>query len=154
MKTLYESILDDEDILMSNAKRDIIARSIYEKLINCETLERTELNWMNNNVSVLVINRPQLLELIQCLLEINCNISLNWLDVSKITDMSSIFSNSNFNGDISKWNVSKVKDMSNMFSNSNFNRDISKWNVSKVKDIQWMFEECSIKEEYKPKFNK
>ncbi len=38
-----------------------------------------------------------------------------------------------FNGDISKWDVSKVTDMHSMFFKANFNGDISKWNVSNVK---------------------
>jgi len=34
------------------------------------------------------------------------------------------------NGDISNWNVSGVTDMRNMFTESTFNQDISMWNVS------------------------
>ena len=69
--------------------------------------------------------------------EFNGDIS-EW-DVSKVTDMDSLFYLSPFNGDISKWNVSKVTDMSYMFSGSEFNGDISKWNVSNVTDMRYMF---------------
>ena len=64
---------------------------------------------------------------------------LNFIDTSKIDDMSKLFYLSEFNGDISKWDVSKVRDMSYMFSDSVFNGDISKWDVSKVKNMSYMF---------------
>ena len=58
---------------------------------------------------------------------------LNFIDTSKITDMSALFESSRFNGDISKWDVSNVRNMNEMFCDSEFNGDISKWNVSNVK---------------------
>ena len=72
--------------------------------------------------------------------------SLNWIDVSYISNFNSLFFQSKFNGNISRWNTSRATDMSYMFYQSKFNGDISSWNVSKVKDMSGMF--------YESKFNK
>merc|ERR1719473_359683 len=62
------------------------------------------------------------------------NGDLSKWDVSRVTDMSFMFSDaSSFNGDLSKWDVSKVTFMIDMFYNAfSFKGDLSKWNVSKL----------------------
>ena len=104
---------------------------------------------------------------------------ISYWDVSNVTNMYCMFLDCKFfNQDISKWDVSKVSNMSYMFYDcASFNQDISGWDVSNVTDMEFMFEwcksfnqdisnwdvsnvtihrgifyNCSIEDEYKPKF--
>ena len=69
------------------------------------------------------------------------NADLNDIDVSKITSMSTLFTEAafEFNGDISQWDVSNVTNMNGMFSSTEFNGDISQWNVSNVTNMNDIF---------------
>ena len=89
-------------------------------------------------------------ELIKNIVEIfnSGKTNLNFIDTSKITDMSNLFDSGNYNKsldniDISKWNVSNVKYMQFMFDGyENFNCDLSNWDVSKVENMKGMFSWC------------
>jgi surface protein len=65
-------------------------------------------------------------------------------DVSRVTDMSNLFSDMpTFNEPISNWNVSNVTSMANMFYGCTyFNQDLSNWDVSRVTDMSRMFYQC------------
>lgn len=42
--------------------------------------------------------------------------NLNWIDTSKVTDMSYLFNSSSMNFNISEWDVSNVEKMDAMFA--------------------------------------
>jgi len=69
---------------------------------------------------------------------------LNFIDVSKIDDMSFLFDRLNPGKiDVSSWDVSNVEMMQGMFAHcENFDADLTGWDVSKVKTFRWMFEDC------------
>jgi len=70
-------------------------------------------------------------------------LDLSQWDVSKVTDMSSMFSYSKLEsvGDLSHWDVSKVEYMDGMFAVSQLQSvgDLSHWDISKMKDMCSMF---------------
>lgn len=81
---------------------------------------------------------------------------LNFIDTSKITDMSYLFRRS-YDKDrvddssqfyirdikIDSWDTSNVTNMYRMFSGQmHFNCDLSTWNVSNVEDIDFAFHGC------------
>ena len=90
-------------------------------------------------------NREHLKQLIaEAIQEKGPECSLNFIDVSSVSDMHYMFHNSQFNGDISEWNVSSVRNMRGMFAYSSFNGDISEWDVSSVRDMRGMFDDSQF----------
>jgi surface protein len=66
-------------------------------------------------------------------------------DVSKVTDMSNLFSLQDFNEDISNWDVCNVKNMRSMFEGAgSFNQPIGIWDVSKVTNMYMMFAGANV----------
>ena len=102
------------------------------------------LDLMTSNKKIVAQDKEQLGKIISAAIRNYGNrCSLNFIDVSNVTDMSQLFSmrhsRHHFNGDISQWDVSNVKNMASMFVGSEFKGDISKWNVSKVETKNRMF---------------
>ena len=86
-------------------------------------------------------NKNELLKIVNCYSYNYKRDSLNWLDVSEITDMSDLFYDTMYNGDISNWDVSNVTNMKQMFRHSYYEHDLSKWDVSNVQNMSYMFVE-------------
>ena len=87
-------------------------------------------------------NRIQLEQLIDYAFKHNIY-DLNFIDTSKITNMSNLFMNCEYDIDVSNWDVSNVTGMFFMFGHcKQFNCDLSHWNISEVKDMKNMFAGC------------
>ena len=117
--------------LMSKLENKTLSKQDIEELVKLSKL--TNLKYTVNSTGALE-------DIVDYIDSIDHNANLNWIDTSKLRDMSALFVNKyEFNGDISQWDVSKVENMSRMFESSGFNGDISQWNVSKVKNMRRMF---------------
>ena len=122
--------------------------AVYGK-INREDIKDYEIEYLNDCVSIVnVDDKYSLHKVVEFYDNFYPNNSLNWLDVSGITDMSKLFSGTyrktnKYNGDISKWDTSNVTNMRYMFNFAElFNQSIGDWDVSKVTDMCYMFYEA------------
>lgn len=157
---------------MGKVKLLLSERRIIECAIDGVDEDGDYHDWGNPAVKTIVVrNRKHLDALIEyvrveadsaigheslcCISKINGNVvdlgvtlDLNFLDVSKVTDMSGLFKGFDVSPypeegwfckirlDISKWNVSKVTKMAHMFEGCDHVDfgDLSKWDRSKVTD--------------------
>ena len=134
---LDNSTIDTEDISMHDEICSEIDRWIHRGTQPSFDVQRLPDGFYS------VSDKNELSKIIESCMSLYGNeCSLNWIDVSKMKEMSCLFVDSSFNGDISRWNVSNVTDMRAMFKGSYFNSDISRWNVSRVQYMQLMFNGC------------
>ncbi len=138
-----DSVADTyESFLVKNER--ILLAYFQNGEANLDKLDSGFLNLIDLDLPI-ATNKYQLKSLIDEAIKANgWRCDLNFIDVSRVTDMSHLFSDSQFNGDISKWNVSNVTNMGCMFNRSKFNGDISKWNVSNVTNMCLMFSESKF----------
>ena len=88
-------------------------------------------------------NRVQLVQLIDYAFK-HKQYDLNFIDTSKITDMSGLFACIAHDFDVSGWDVSNAKNIGYIFYKcKNFKaKGIENWNVSKVLDMSCAFTGC------------
>ena len=120
-------------------------------------LSKSEQDWINYNKGkgknkVQPKSKEELIKIINDSFEKGVY-DLNFIDTSKITDMSELFylgvklrkfdKSIQKSINISDWDVSNVTDMNHMFNKCTyFNCDLSRWDVSNVKDMSYMFQFC------------
>ena len=112
----------------------------YYNVLNGTVIE-DEIKELNSLVSVAVPkDKNELRKIIEFYSKNYPEDSLNWLDVSGITDMSYLFKETVYNGDISKWDTSNVINMEGLFNYAyKFNTSIDDWDVSNVTNMCCMF---------------
>ena len=88
-------------------------------------------------------NKMQLKQLVDYAFKHNIY-DLNFIDTSKITDMSELFININHNFDVSSWDVSNVTNMGCTFYKCSMftGKGLENWDVSNVTNMYRMFTWC------------
>ena len=121
--------------LIDSINTGVIYRSLKEIINNPNNFHRFK-------GLIPAVDRDHLKELIWIGQELFGNDgNFNWIDTSKVTDMSKLFQYSDFNGHIELWDTSNVTNMEYMFAYAReFNQPIGDWNVSNVTNIRGMFE--------------
>ena len=147
MNSYIKHIIEAFDFNSVDKKKKVInaadiIKDILQKIQERRELSDAEYSILETYIGIYeVSDNDELKQVIKYFINLfgnDCN--LNWINVSKVRSMDSLFNESEFTGDISKWDVSGVKYMDHMFYNSVFNGDISNWNVSNVQDMTAMFQ--------------
>ena len=130
---------DDQEYNLNIFSKDYNHRYYYKVLDG--TVTEDEINELNSLVGAAIPkDKDELRKIIEFYSENYPECSLNWLNVSGITDMCHLFKETRYNGDISKWDTSNVTDMQWMFAAAkNFNQPIGSWDVSNVTNMHGMF---------------
>lgn len=110
------------------------------------TIKEFLLGRENKHANVVEATDKNIRQLVQeAIKENGIDADLNFIDVSQVTNMYSLFEYSDFCGDISNWDVSNVICMEGMFYGARmFNCDISKWNVRNVENFNEMFKGADV----------
>jgi surface protein len=119
-------------------------------IVFCKNLGKNENSFRAVDLSFWDVSKVTNMESMFADSYISSDIFSKW-DVSKVTNMSCMFSHcwgTHTNIYLSNWDVSNVKTMQKMFSKSNFTGNISNWNVSNVTDMSSMFEQCASQAEF------
>ena len=127
---------------------EYINRSLNESIFNKDIITKNAIEDKPRTKVELTRAISKYIELLQP--KKGDTINLNWLDVSRIKDLGSVFDGrgreiySTCNFDVSDWDVSNCENFTGMFQMCNaFNCDLSKWDVSKATHMGWMF--CGAK---------
>ena len=147
MNSYIKYIIEAFDFNSVDKKKKVInaadiIKDILQKIQERRELSDAEYSILETYIGIYeVSDNDELKQVIKYFINLfgnDCN--LNWINVSKVRSMDSLFNESEFTGDISEWDVSSVKYMDHMFYNSVFNGDISNWNVGNVQDMTAMFQ--------------
>ena len=86
---------------LPTASESNIQRILY-KIRNSEKVSDAELKQLDSAVAIYKVkNKMELQNIVDFYSNEHPNVSLNWVDVSGITDMSELFAMTKYNGDIS-----------------------------------------------------
>ena len=134
------NISDNGVTIIDHPESDPGMQQVYHGNIYTIVNEQQLRNLVNSGQDVTYVITSKVTNMRNLFNSIDVNGNISTWDVSNVTDMLSMFSNSqSFNQDLSSWDVSNVTNMNGMFWFSSFNNDISSWDTSKVQDMRGMF---------------